>query len=169
VLFTDIVGSTERAGALGDREWKALLDLHDEISRRVVQAHGGRLVETTGDEILATFDGPGRAIQCAAELGRELERVGLPIRSGLHAGEVERRGSRIGGMAVHIAARVRSAAGSGDVLVSRTVRDLVVGSDIVFEDRGVHELKGIDGTWQLYALTGKYGSRRLRRPRVAPG
>jgi class 3 adenylate cyclase len=154
VLFTDIVGSTERAGALGDREWKALLDLHDEISRRVVQAHGGRLVETTGDEILATFDGPGRAIQCAAELGRELERVGLPIRSGLHAGEVERRGSRIGGMAVHIAARVRSAAGSGDVLVSRTVRDLVVGSDIVFEDRGVHELKGIDGTWQLYALAG---------------
>ena len=152
VLLTDIVGSTERAGALGDREWKALLDLHDEISRRVVQAHDGRLVETTGDEILATFDGPGRAIQCASDLGRELDRVGLPIRVGLHAGEVERRGHRIGGMAVHIAARVRSAAGPGEVLVSRTVRDLVVGSDLAFDDRGVHELKGVDGEWHLYAL-----------------
>ena len=113
-----------------------------------MRAYEGRLVETTGDGILATFDGPGRAIRCAADLRRELERVALPI----HAGELELRGDRVGGLAVHIGARVLAEAKSGEVLVSRTVRDLVVGSEIAFDDRGVHNLKGVDGEWQLYAL-----------------
>ena len=117
-----------------------------------MRAYEGRLVETTGDGILATFDGPGRAIRCAADLRRELERVALPIRAGLHAGELELRGDRVGGLAVHIGARVLAEAKSGEVLVSRTVRDLVVGSEIAFDDRGVHNLKGVDGEWQLYAL-----------------
>lgn len=152
VLFTDIVASTEQAAVIGDRQWKDRLDLHDDLSRRRVHEHGGRLVETTGDGILATFDGPGRAIRCALALRQELERVGLPIRSGLHAGEVERRGDRVGGMTVHIAARVQSKAARGEVLVSRTVRDLVVGSNIAFEDRGLHDLKGVEGEWHLLAV-----------------
>ena len=154
VLFTDIVASTEQAGAIGDRQWKNRLDLHDELSRRRVHEHGGTLVETTGDGILATFDGPGRAIRCALDLHRELERVGLPIRAGLHAGEVERRGARVGGIAIHIAARVLAMAGGSEVLVSRTVRDLVTGSNIAFEDRGSHKLKGVEGEWRLYAVAG---------------
>jgi class 3 adenylate cyclase/pimeloyl-ACP methyl ester carboxylesterase len=152
VLFTDIVASTQQAGAIGDRQWKDRLDLHDELSRRRVHEHGGRLIETTGDGILATFDGPGRAIGCALELCRDLERVGLPIRSGVHAGEVEIRANGIGGITVHIAARVLDKAERGEVLVSRTVRDLVVGSNIAFDDRGTHVLKGIDGEWKLFAV-----------------
>ncbi len=154
VLFTDIVASTEQAGAIGDRQWKHRLDLHDELSHRRVRQHGGRLVETTGDGILATFDGPGSAIRCALDLHLELERVGLPIRSGIHAGEVELRGDGVGGITVHIAARVLAKAARGEVLVSRTVRDLVVGSKITFEDRGSHALKGIEGDWNLLAVTG---------------
>jgi class 3 adenylate cyclase len=152
VLFTDIVGSTERAAALGDRRWRELLDVHDELAGRLVEEFGGRLVKTTGDGILATFDGPGRAIQCAAALSDELAGVGVGIRAGLHTGEVELCDSDVGGIAVHIAARVMGAAAAGETLTSRTVQDLVVGSDIVLEDRGTHRLKGVADPWQLYAV-----------------
>jgi pimeloyl-ACP methyl ester carboxylesterase len=130
VLFTDIVGSTERAGELGDRRWRELLNVHDELTGRLVEEFGGRLVKTTGDGILATFDGPGRAIHCAAALRDELAGIGVGIRAGLHTGEVELREDDVGGIAVHIAARVTAAAKPGEILVSRTVRDLVVGSDV---------------------------------------
>jgi class 3 adenylate cyclase len=153
VLFTDIVGSTQRAGQLGDRRWSQVLNIHDELTRRVVEEFHGQLVKTTGDGILATFDGPGRAIRCAAALRDELQGIGLQIRAGLHTGEVELRDGDVGGIGVHIAARICAAAESGEILTSRTVRDLVVGSDIAVEDRGTHALKGIDGTWQLFAIT----------------
>jgi class 3 adenylate cyclase len=152
VLFTDIVGSTERAAALGDRRWREVLNVHDELARRLVEEFGGRLVKTTGDGILATFDGPGRAIRCAAALRDELAGVGVRIRAGLHTGEVELRDEDVGGIAVHIAARVMAAAAPGETLTSRTVQDLVVGSDIVLVDRGAHPLKGVAGPWQLYAV-----------------
>jgi class 3 adenylate cyclase len=153
VLFTDIVGSTQRAGQLGDRRWSQVLNVHDELTRRVVEEFQGQLVKTTGDGILATFDGPGRAIRCAAALRDELGGIGLQIRAGLHTGEVELRDGDVGGIGVHIAARIVAAAESGEILTSRTVRDLVVGSDIAVEDRGTQALKGIDGTWQLFAIT----------------
>jgi class 3 adenylate cyclase len=152
VLFTDIVGSTERAGELGDRRWRELLNVHDELTGRLVEEFGGRLVKTTGDGILATFDGPGRAIHCAAALRDELAGIGVQLRAGLHTGEVELREDDVGGIAVHIAARVTAAAKPGEILVSRTVRDLVVGSDVTLEDRGMYLLKGIDGDWQLLAV-----------------
>jgi class 3 adenylate cyclase len=152
VLFTDIVGSTERAAALGDRRWRELLNVHDELAHRLIEEFGGRLVKTTGDGILATFDGPGRAIQCAAALRDELAGIGVGIRAGLHTGEVELRDHDVGGLAVHIAARVMAAAAPGETLTSRTVQDLVVGSDIVLEDRGTHRLKGIADPWQLYTV-----------------
>jgi class 3 adenylate cyclase len=153
VLFSDIVDSTKRAGQLGDRRWRELLDVHDELARRLIQEFGGQLVKTTGDGMLATFDGPGRGIRCAAALRDELRGVGLQIRVGLHTGEVEQRDSDIGGIAVHIAARVTAVAGAGEILTSRTVRDLVVGSDITLDDRGVHPLKGVEGSWQLFTVT----------------
>jgi class 3 adenylate cyclase len=153
VLFTDIVGSTQRAGQLGDRRWRQVLTVHDELTRRVVEEFQGQLVKTTGDGILATFDGPGRAIRCAAALRDELRGIGLQIRAGLHTGEVELRDGDVGGIGVHIAARIVAAAQTGEILTSRTVRDLVVGSDIAAADRGTHALKGIDGTWQLFAIT----------------
>jgi class 3 adenylate cyclase len=153
VLFTDIVGSTEQAGRLGDRRWRELLDVHDEVARRVVEEFQGRLVKTTGDGILATFDGPGRGIRCAAALRNELRGIGLQIRAGLHTGEVELRDGDVGGIAVHLAARVMAVAGSGEIFTSRTVRDLVVGANITVEDRGPHALKGIEGVWQLFAVT----------------
>jgi class 3 adenylate cyclase len=153
VLFTDIVGSTERATRLGDRRWRELLTVHDELARRLIEEFGGQLIKTTGDGILATFDGPGRGIRCAAALRDELRSIGLQIRVGLHAGEVELRDGDVGGVAVHIAARVMAAASPGEVVTSRTVRDLIVGSDIAVEDRGEHVLKGIDGSWQLYAVS----------------
>jgi class 3 adenylate cyclase len=152
VLFTDIVGSTERAAALGDRRWREVLNVHDELAHRLIEEFGGRLVKTTGDGILATFDGPGRAIQCAAALRDELAGIGVGIRAGLHTGEVELRDHDVGGLAVHIAARVMAAAAPGETLTSRTVQDLVVGSDIVLEDRGTHRLKGIADPWQLYTV-----------------
>jgi class 3 adenylate cyclase len=152
VLFTDIVASTEQAGQLGDRRWRELLDVHDEVARRVVEEFQGRLVKTTGDGILATFDGPGRGIRCAAALRDELGGVGLQIRAGLHTGEVELRDGDVGGIAVHLAARVMAAAGPGEIFTSRTVRDLVVGANITVEDRGPHALKGIDDPWQLFAV-----------------
>jgi class 3 adenylate cyclase len=153
VLFSDIVGSTEQASRLGDRRWRELLNVHDELARRLVEEFGGQLVKTTGDGILATFDGPGRGIRCAAALRDELRGIGLQIRVGLHAGEVELRDNDVGGIAVHIAARVMAMAGPGEILTSRTVRDLVVGSDIALNDRGVHPLKGIEGGWQLFTVT----------------
>ena len=152
VLFTDIVGSTERASELGDRAWREALDEHDDVVRRVLERHRGREVKTTGDGFLATFDGPARGIRCALELVDELRRVGIEIRAGLHTGEVEVRGDDVGGIAVHIASRVQAAANPGEVLVSRTVSDLVVGSGITFDDRGVHTLKGVPGEWQLFAV-----------------
>jgi class 3 adenylate cyclase len=151
VLFTDIVGSTERAGELRDERWLRLLDVHDETARRVVGGFDGRLIKTTGDGILAIFDGPGRGIRAAALLREELRRAGLDIRAGVHTGEVELRDGDVGGIAVHIGARVMAAAAPGEILVSRTVRDLIAGSEIRLEDRGGHQLKGVEGPWQLFA------------------
>jgi len=152
VLFTDIVGSTERASRIGDRQWGVLLDAHDRAARELVDRSGGRLVKSTGDGILATFDSPGAAIGCATALRDRLREVEVEIRAGLHTGEVQPRGADVGGIAVHVAARVMGAAGAGEVLVSRTVRDLVAGSDVALEDRGSHALKGIGGEWQLFAI-----------------
>jgi len=151
VLFTDIVGSTERAARVGDRRWRELLEVHDELAGRLIEQFNGQLVKTTGDGILATFDGPGRAIRCVAALRDELAGIGLQIRAGLHTGEVELRDDDVGGIAVHIAARVMAAAGPGKILTSRTVRDLVVGSDIAMDDLGTRSLKGVEGAWQLFA------------------
>jgi class 3 adenylate cyclase len=154
LLFTDIVRSTEWAGAVGDERWREFLTLHDDAARRVTAAFGGRVVKTTGDGILATFDGPRRAIRACAALRRELRRLGLEIRSGIHTGEVEKRDDDVSGIAVHIAARVMAAAGDGEILVSRTVRDLIAGSEVELEDRGARQLKGIGGDWLLYAVVG---------------
>jgi class 3 adenylate cyclase len=154
VLVTDIVASTEQAGRLGDRRWRELLDVHEELARRVVEEFQGQLVKTTGDGILATCDGPGRGIGCAAAVKDELGGIGLHVRAGLHTGEVELRDGDVGGIAVHIAARVMAAAGPGEILTSRTVRDLTVGSDIVLDDRGIQSLRGVEGTWQLFAVVG---------------
>jgi class 3 adenylate cyclase len=151
VLFTDIVKSTEQAAALGDRRWRELLERHDAQSAADVARYGGRLVKSTGDGMLATFDGPARAVQCARALIEGLAPAGIPLRAGLHTGEIERRGDDVAGIGVHIAARVADQADDGEVLVSRTVRDLVVGSDLKFDDRGTHELKGVPEEWQLYA------------------
>jgi class 3 adenylate cyclase len=152
VLFTDIVGSTEQASRIGDRRWSRLLDTHDRVARELVERSGGRLVKSTGDGILATFDRPGAAIRCATALRDRLQEVGIEIRAGLHTGEIQPRGADVGGIAMHVAARVMGAAGDGEVLVSRTVRDLVAGSDVVLEDRGSYALKGIAGDWQLFAI-----------------
>ncbi|HVD14856.1 MAG TPA: adenylate/guanylate cyclase domain-containing protein [Actinomycetota bacterium] len=153
VLFTDIVGSTERARVLGDQRWRELLDLHDAAARRLVDQEGGRLVKSTGDGILAVFDGPGRGIRCALALRAELHGSGIEIRAGLHTGELDVRSDDVGGIAVHIGARIMAAAGPGEVLVSRTVRDLVTGSGLALEDRGTHTLKGIADQWQLFAAS----------------
>ena len=153
VLFTDIVASTAQATELGDRRWRELLQVHDDLVARLVEQWDGRLVKTTGDGALATFDGPGRAVACAAALRDELAGVGVRIRAGLHTGEVELRGDDVGGLAVHIAARVMAAAGPGEIVVSRTVRDLVVGSDLALQDRGSRRLKGVEGDWQLFTVT----------------
>jgi class 3 adenylate cyclase len=152
VLFTDIVESTKIASRLGDRRWRELLNTHDDVAGQIVEEFGGRLVQTTGDGILATFDGPGRGIRCAAAIRDELLGIGIQLRAGLHAGEVELRDSDIGGIAVHIAARVMAAAGPGEILTSQTVRDLVVGSDITLQDHGTQPLKGVEGTWQLFSV-----------------
>jgi class 3 adenylate cyclase len=137
---------------VGDRAWRNLLDSHDVIARTLVEQHSGRLIKTTGDGILATFDGPGRAIRCAIALREALRPLGIEIRAGLHTGEVEIRGSDIAGIAVHIAARVLNAAAAGELLVSPAVPMLVAGAGFAFDDRGTHELKGIEGTWQLFAV-----------------
>jgi class 3 adenylate cyclase len=152
VLFTDIVGSTERARQVGDRRWGELLDTHDRLARELVGQLQGRLVKSTGDGILALFDRPGRAIRCATALRDRLRGSGVEIRAGVHTGEVQLRGDDVGGIAVHFAARVMAAAAPGEVLVSGTVHDLVAGSDYVLEDRGAHALKGIGGEWRLFAV-----------------
>ena len=154
VLFTDIVGSTERAADLGDRAWRDLLERHGEVVRRRLGAHRGREVKTTGDGFLATFDGPARAITCAREIAESVKPLGIDIRAGLHTGECEVIGDDVGGIAVHTGARVSALAQPGEVLVSQTVKDLVAGSGIAFEDRGAHELKGVPGEWRLFAATG---------------
>jgi class 3 adenylate cyclase/alpha-beta hydrolase superfamily lysophospholipase len=154
VLFTDICGSTERAAALGDHDWKSLIDRHDDVLRAVLARHGGVEVNTTGDGMLASFDSPARAVRCASEMIEATQGIGLEIRAGVHTGEVERRGRELAGIAVHIGARVAALAGGGEVLVSGTVPPLVVGSGLDFVDRGEHELKGVPGTWRLFAVTG---------------
>jgi class 3 adenylate cyclase len=153
VLFTDIVASTERARELGDRRWRELLDRHDEVASRELERYQGRLVKTTGDGLLATFDGPARAIRGACAIRDAVRGLGLEMRAGLHTGEVEMRGADVGGIAVHIGARVTGLAKPGEVLVSRTVKDLVAGAGIDFAERGAHELKGVPEPWQLYAVT----------------
>ncbi len=152
VVFTDIVGSTERAAALGDRRWRELLDAHDTVVRRELSRFRGEEVGTTGDGFLAAFDGPGRAIQCSQAMGQAARDLGLEVRAGLHTGECELRGDDLAGIAVHIGARVSALAGPGEVLVTSTVRDLVAGSGIEFADRGRYELKGVPGDWQLFAV-----------------
>jgi class 3 adenylate cyclase/pimeloyl-ACP methyl ester carboxylesterase len=153
VMFTDIVGSTERASELGDHRWRELLDEHERLTRRELERHQGHEVKTTGDGVLATFDGPARAIRCGTSLASATDRLGLPVRVGLHTGECERRNGDIGGIAVHIGARVMAEARPGEVLVSRTVKDLTVGSDISFEERGARQLRGVPGEWELFAVT----------------
>jgi class 3 adenylate cyclase len=152
VLFSDIVGSTKRAAELGDRRWKELLDKHDELSEQLVDRYRGRLIDRAGDGFLATFDGPARAIRCAIDLRDAMRTLGIETRAGLHTGEIERRGSNIGGIAVHIGARVSAIAGSGEIYVSRTVVDLVAGSELAFVERGEHELKGVPGKWALFSV-----------------
>lgn len=151
VLFTDIVRSTESAAELGDERWRHRLDSHDRLVREQLKHFRGREVNTLGDGFIASFDGPARAIECAKAVVAAAGSVGLELRAGVHTGECERRGDDLGGIAVHIGARVAAEAGPGEVLVSRTVKDLVAGSTLVFEDRGTHTLKGVPGEWQLFS------------------
>ena len=153
VLFTDIVDSTRSAAVMGDKTWRRLLDSHDQLARQTVEKHRGHLIKSTGDGILATFDGPGRAVRCALAFGAAAKQIGLPLRAGLHTGEVEVRGNDIGGIAVHAAARVMSQSGANEVLVSRVVTDLVAGAGLKFSERGSHELKGLPGSWELFAAS----------------
>jgi class 3 adenylate cyclase/pimeloyl-ACP methyl ester carboxylesterase len=152
VLFTDIVDSTRRAAEMGDRDWHALLDAHDAIVRSQLARFRGREVNTSGDGFLAMFDGPQRAIRCAMAIRDAVQALGIEVRAGLHTGECEVRGDDIGGIGVHIGARVSALAGPNDVLVSSTLRDLVIGSGLEFEDRGAHALKGVPGEWRLFAV-----------------
>jgi class 3 adenylate cyclase len=153
VLFTDVVGSTEHATRLGDRRWRDLLATHDALVRSELERFRGREVKLTGDGFLATFDGPGRAARCASAIRDSIGTVGIDVRAGLHTGELELRGDDVAGIAVHLAQRISSVAHPGEVLVSRTVVDLVAGSGIAFEDRGEHVLKGVPGAWRLFSVT----------------
>ena len=152
MLYTDIVGSTEQAAALGDRRWKTLLDSHDSITRGVVEQCDGRLVKLTGDGVLATFEGPGRAVLCAQALRNALRTLAIEIRTGIHTGEIETRGDDISGIGVHVAARVMGHARAGEIMVSGAVPLLMFGSNVEFEPRGNWALKGIPGEWPLFAL-----------------
>jgi class 3 adenylate cyclase len=152
VLFTDIVDSTRRAAEVGDAAWKELIAEHDDRTRAAVTRFGGKVVDTAGDGMFATFDGPARAVRCAAATGEDLRGLGIRIRAGCHTGEVELSGDRVRGMAVHIGARVAALAGADEVLVSSTVKDLVIGSGLIFEDAGEHELKGVPDRWHLYRV-----------------
>ena len=153
VLFTDIVDSTRSAAEMGDQSWRRLLDSHDQLAQRMIERHRGILVKNTGDGILATFDGPGRAVRCALAFGTAALQIGLPLRAGLHTGEIEVRGRDIGGIAVHAAARVMAQSRSSEVLVSRVVTDLVAGAGLKFAERGSHEFKGLPGRWDLFAAS----------------
>jgi pimeloyl-ACP methyl ester carboxylesterase len=153
VLFTDIVDSTRSAAAMGDQAWRRSLDSHDQLAKQMIEKHRGILVKNTGDGILATFDGPGRAVRCALAFGTAAQQIGLPLRAGLHTGEIEIRGRDIGGIAVHAAARVMAQSQSSEVLVSRVVTDLVAGAGLKFAERGSHELKGLPGRWDLFAAS----------------
>jgi class 3 adenylate cyclase len=152
VIFTDIVGSTERARDAGDRRWRELLDRHDAAASRLAKAGGGEVVKTTGDGVLAVFDRPGDGIDFAKAFREEVRTLGLEIRAGLHTGEIEYRGEDVGGIGVHIGSRIMAAARPGEILVSRTVRDLVAGSDLDLEDRGIHALRGVGDEWQVFAV-----------------
>ncbi|GAC1437813.1 MAG: adenylate/guanylate cyclase domain-containing protein [Solirubrobacteraceae bacterium] len=152
VLFTDIVGSTEQAARLGDRAWREVLERHDALVASRTEAHSGRVIKSTGDGALATFGGPAKAIRAAQEICDGVTELGIAVRAGVHTGECELIGDDIGGLAVHIGARVAARAGPGEVMVSRTVKDLLVGSGVGFIDRGEHELKGVPGSWLLYAV-----------------
>jgi class 3 adenylate cyclase len=152
ILFTDIVRSTEQASEVGDRLWRESLNRYDELVDRHLERFRGRYVKATGDGTLATFDGPARAIECARAIAEDVRALGFDIRAGLHTGEIEARGEDVAGVGVHIAARVSALAGAGEVLVSRTVADLVAGSGIEFEDRGDHQLKGVPGAWRLFSV-----------------
>ncbi len=153
VLFTDVVGLTRSAAEKGDKAWRRLLDTHDQIAEQIVSKHRGAVIKNTGDGILATFDGPGRAVRCALAFGAAAKQIGLPVRAGLHTGEIEVRGNDIGGLAVHAAARVMAKSEPSEVLVSRVVTDLVAGAGLKFVERGSHELKGLPGRWDLFAAS----------------
>jgi class 3 adenylate cyclase len=150
VMFADIVDSTQRAASIGDRAWTQELQQFYGRARRELERFRGREIDTAGDGYFATFDGPARAVRCAQTLTREMSQLGLPIRAGLHTGEVEVIGEKVGGIAVHIGARIAGHAAPGEVVVSNTVKDLVAGSGLQFEDRGVRPLKGVPGEWRLY-------------------
>ncbi len=152
VMFTDIVDSTGRAALVGDTEWRALLRRHDEISRGQLRHFGGREIQHTGDGFFCAFESPARAIRCAAAIGREMPGIGLQVRAGVHSGECEVLGEDLSGIAVHIGARVCALAGPGEVLVSQTVKDAVIGAGISFVDHGTHRLKGVPGEWRLYVV-----------------
>jgi class 3 adenylate cyclase len=153
ILFTDVVGSTERAAALGDQRWRTALDEHDRVVREQLRRFRGREVNTTGDGFVASFDGPARAVRCAQAIMEATTKTGLELRIGLHTGECEVRGEDLGGLSVHIAARVAALAAPGEILVSGTIKDLVIGSEMEFVERGEHELKGVPGAWKLFALS----------------
>jgi class 3 adenylate cyclase len=153
VLFTDIVDSTGRAAALGDREWRRVLDRHDAAAASEVERWRGQLVKHTGDGILARFDSPTRAVRCALGLLATARRLGIEIRAAVHTGEVEVRGDDLGGIGVHIASRVLAVATPGEVAVTKTVRDLATGPDLAFRDLGDVELRGVPGTWELFGVS----------------
>ena len=155
ILFADIVGSTEKAAALGDRRWRELLDTYYALARRELARFRGREIDTAGDGFFAAFDGPARGIRCAAAIAAGVRPLGIEVRAGLHTGECEVRGEKVGGIAVHIGARVASHARPGEVLVSSTVKDLVAGSGLHFDDQGTHTLKGVPGEWHLFAIAPK--------------
>ena len=152
VMFTDIVDSTRQAAEIGDSEWRALILRHDDIVRSQLQHFGGREIDRTGDGFLSAFDSPARAIRCAEAISAAVHSIGLKVRAGVHSGEFEVLGQHLGGIAVHIGARISALAGPDEVLVSQTVRDAVIGSGITFDDRGAHQLKGAPGQWRLYAV-----------------
>ncbi|TCG04344.1 adenylate/guanylate cyclase domain-containing protein [Paraburkholderia steynii] len=152
VLFTDIVGSTDKAVSLGDQRWSDLLECHHNVVRRELERFRGREIATTGDGFLASFDGPARAVRCACAISRDIQSLGIEVRAGLHTGECEVMGNGLGGIAVHIGARIAGLAQTGEVLVSATVKDLVAGSALQFQDRGVYSLKGVPGDWRLFAV-----------------
>jgi class 3 adenylate cyclase len=151
VLYTDLVGSTGQASEMGDRRWRELLEVHNHTSARQIERHRGRLVKSMGDGVLAVFDAPGRAVRCAQAIMADIHQLGCEAYAGLHAGEVELLGDDIAGIAVHIAARVMASAAPGEIVVSRTIKDLLTGSGLQFEDRGLHTLRGVPDQWQLFA------------------